>query len=180
MAGDRDSVDDIIEQWNREWPGYEAESRAMLLRLFRINAHLERQIKAIVGDHGLTFYGTKILTVLRHSGPPYRLTPGELSRRLYVMSGTLTHQLDQLEKAGLIIRRPDPNDRRGVLVELTASGRSRIDAALLAVNAQQRRLLAALSDEERAAAAAILRKLLLHFEDGAQSEPDASSAESRC
>jgi len=34
----------------------------------------------------------------------------------------MTNRLDRLEKAGLVRRLPDPDDRRGVLIELTAEG----------------------------------------------------------
>lgn len=166
MARDRDTVDDVIESWHREWPEYEVAPRAMLMRLSRIQTLLERRTKALLADYGLTFYGFKILAVLRRAGPDYQATPGELSRSLYVMSGTLTHQLDQLEEAGLVTRLPDPNDRRGVLVQLTDHGKRQVEAALLANNARDQQALASLTPEERAAAEDILRKVLLHLEQG--------------
>jgi DNA-binding MarR family transcriptional regulator len=168
MERERDVVDDVIEEWNREWPQYDVAPRELFMRLARIATHLERRTKAVLSEHGLTFYGFKILTALRRAGPTYRLTPGELSRTLIVFSGTLTHQLDQLEEAGLITRLPDPNDRRGVLVELTDLGRSRVETALLANNRQQKLALAPLSPEERDQASAILRKVLIHLEEGAK------------
>ena len=43
-------------------------------------------------------------------------TPSELSRFTGLTSGATTAMLDRLEKAGLIERRPNPNDRRGTLI----------------------------------------------------------------
>jgi DNA-binding MarR family transcriptional regulator len=43
-------------------------------------------------------------------------TPSELSRYTGLTSGATTAMLDRLEKAGLIERRPNPNDRRGTLI----------------------------------------------------------------
>ena len=43
-------------------------------------------------------------------------TPSELARHTGLTSGATTAMLDRLEKAGLIERRPNPNDRRGTLV----------------------------------------------------------------
>ena len=167
MSNERDVVDNVISQWARVKPEYDAATREILMRITRISAHLERRTKAALADHDLTFYGFKVLTVLRRSGEPFRLTPSELSRSLYVISGTLTHQLDQLEEAGLVVRKPDPNDRRGVLVELTPLGLSRIDAALDDVNLRQVQMLTPLTDEERTTASDILRKLLVSLEGGA-------------
>ncbi len=45
-------------------------------------------------------------------------------------SGGITKRLDRLGEAGLVERRPDPNDRRGALVRLTRKGRVVIDRAL--------------------------------------------------
>ena len=143
-----------------------AEKAAAVRVVDRLAPSLAANAKAVLAEHGLTYYGFKILAVLRRSGPDYQVTPGELSRSLYVMSGTLTHQLDQLEEAGLVSRLPDPNDRRGVLVQLTDQGKRQIEAALVANSARQQQALAPLSPEERAAAADILRKLLIHLEQG--------------
>jgi DNA-binding MarR family transcriptional regulator len=43
-------------------------------------------------------------------------TPSELSRHTGLTSGATTAMLDRLEKAGLIERRPNPDDRRGTLI----------------------------------------------------------------
>ena len=45
-------------------------------------------------------------------------------------SGAMTHRLDRLETSGWIERRPDPDDRRGVKVHLTKSGRDLVDRAI--------------------------------------------------
>ncbi len=166
MARDRDTVDDVIDAWHREWPEYDVAPRAMLMRLSRIQILLERRTKTLLTEYGLTYYGFKILAVLRRAGPDYQVTPGELSRSLYVMSGTLTHQLDQLEEAGLVTRLPDPNDRRGVLVQLTNKGKRKVEAALVANNARDQQALAPLTSEEREAAEDILRKMLILLEQG--------------
>ena len=43
-------------------------------------------------------------------------TPSELARYTGLTSGATTAMLDRLERAGLIARRPNPNDRRGSLI----------------------------------------------------------------
>ena len=80
-------------------------------------------------------------------------------------SGT-TKRLDKLEAAGLIAREPDPNDRRGTLIALTAEGRELIDRLTPAHLDNERRLLGALSEAEQARLADLLRKLQLGLPEG--------------
>ena len=58
---------------------------------------------------------------LRVSGPSYRLSrpPG---RGLMLSSAGVTSRIDRLERRGLVRRLPDPDDRRGIIVELTDQG----------------------------------------------------------
>lgn len=81
-----------------------------------------------------------------------------------VTSGTMTNRIDQLEKAGLVERLDNPEDRRGVIIALTPEGKKRIDAAVTAHVANQQRLVAGLEPEERKALNALLRKFLATFE----------------
>ncbi|CAI2931743.1 protein of unknown function [Aminobacter niigataensis] len=53
-----------------------------------------------------------MLATLRRSGAPYALSPGDLSATMMITSGTMTNRVDQLEKAGLVERRLNPDDRR--------------------------------------------------------------------
>ncbi len=48
------------------------------------------------------------------------LAAGELARELGLTTGAVTALIDRLEKLGYVRRVPDPNDRRRVLLELTA------------------------------------------------------------
>ena len=58
-------------------------------------------------------------------GAPYELSPGRLLRETLVTSGTMTNRVDRLAARGFVERYPDPDDRRGVLVRLTAEGKTR-------------------------------------------------------
>jgi DNA-binding MarR family transcriptional regulator len=101
-----------------------------------------------------------VLSALRRQGPPYQLSPGALLRTTLVTSGTMTNRIDRLEQAGLVRRMPDPQDKRGVLVTLTAAGRSRADAALADLLSDERLLLEGLDATQRHTLAALLRVLL--------------------
>jgi DNA-binding MarR family transcriptional regulator len=72
----------------------------------------------------------------------------------------MTNRIDRLEQAGLVRRRPDPQDKRGVLVTLNAAGAARVDAALADLLEAEQALLAALPESSRQTLADLLRILL--------------------
>ena len=77
----------------------------------------------------------------------------------------MTNRLDRLERAGLVTRLLDPQDRRGVLVELTPQGFELVERALQAHVAYEAQLVRPLSTEEQALLVGLLRKLLEPFEN---------------
>ncbi len=101
-----------------------------------------------------------VLATLRRSGPPFALTPTALYEATMVTSGAMTNRLDRLEKAGLIARGPHPEDRRGVIVQLTKKGRTLIDEAVTAHVENEHQVLSGLTREERDRLAALLEKLI--------------------
>src|ERR1051326_1773525 len=98
-----------------------------------------------------------VLATLRRSGSPYRLSPTDLSKEMMITSGTMTNRLDRLERAGLVTRLLDPQDRRGVLVELTPQGFELVERALQAHVAYEAQLVRPLSTEEQALLVGLLR-----------------------
>jgi DNA-binding MarR family transcriptional regulator len=155
----QDGVDVIIEQWRRERPELDHSPIGVIGRVSRLARELEQRLEPVYREHGLEPGWHDVLATLRRSGPPYQLRPSELTGTLMLTSSGTTKRLDRLEQAGLIERAPDPQDRRGVLFRLTASGREVIDATTEAHLANERRLLASLSDAEREQLAGLLRKL---------------------
>lgn len=85
-------------------------------------------------------------------------------RATLLSSSGMTKRLDRMEEAGLIERRPDPNDRRGTLVRLTRRGRSVVNRAVETHVGNEERLLAALTAAERHTLDRLLRKLLSELE----------------
>ncbi|RDK06223.1 MarR family winged helix-turn-helix transcriptional regulator [Cupriavidus lacunae] len=159
-----DHVDGILAQWARERPDLDASPMGVIGRLGRLNRHTARAIEAALGETGLQPWEFDVLATLRRTGPPYVLSPGALIGSLMITSGTMTNRLDHLERAGLVRRQPNPEDRRGLLVELTEAGRERVDRALELHVANEHRLLADLTATERAQLAALLRRWLRMFE----------------
>ena len=77
------------------------------------NIHLTQFRNAMNEWVGLNATDMECLRLLFQKGIA---TPSELSRYTGLTSGATTAMLDRLEKAGLIERRPNPNDRRGTLI----------------------------------------------------------------
>ena len=91
-------------------------------------------------------------------------SPGELSSGLEVSTGAMTNRLDRLEEAGLIRRVRDPDDRRGVKIELTDAGK-RVWTDSTSAQARKEALVAsALTKREQTQLNSLLRKLMLEFE----------------
>jgi DNA-binding MarR family transcriptional regulator len=76
----------------------------------------------------------------------------------------MTKRLDRLADAGLVERRPDPDDRRGTLVRLTSNGKATIDRAIGLNIRNEAQLLDVLTAGERRALDRSLRSLLATLE----------------
>ena len=83
----------------------------------------------------------------------------ELSDHLHIAARSATEVVDALETRGLVQRRPDPDDRRATLVEVTEHGTSVLDAIRAARGTEAERAFGRLSQTDRAHLTRILRKL---------------------
>jgi DNA-binding MarR family transcriptional regulator len=164
-------VDEILAQWHRERPDLDAAALGLYGRLFRAV-----QLSQNVLTEGLSAYELQrgwfdLLAALRRAGAPYELNPTQLMRATLLSSSGMTKRLDRMEDAGLIRRRPDPDDRRGTLVRLTRRGQSVADKAVETHIANEERLLDALTAAERRTLDGLLKKLLLQLEQDRRPDP---------
>jgi DNA-binding MarR family transcriptional regulator len=154
-----DHVDALRALWARALPDVDTTGMAIFGRARRISRRLSAEIDPILKRYGLDGGQFYVLAALRRAGPPFALRPTEIFRSLMISSGGLTNRLDRLEKAGLIRRRPSPEDARSELAELTSKGRRLIEEAFRADMAAEARLLTGLSAREREDLAGLLQKL---------------------
>jgi DNA-binding MarR family transcriptional regulator len=159
----RDEVDTIVEAWRRERPDLDLAPMEVLSRISRLARHLDRLRANAFSAHDLESWEFDVLAALRRTGPPYRLSPGQLLRETLVTSGTMTNRVDRLVERGLVTRQDHPNDRRGVLVELTDAGRDAVDAALAELIAAERQIMAALDVADHDQLTRSLRLLLARY-----------------
>jgi DNA-binding MarR family transcriptional regulator len=165
----RDEVDDLVAGWRAERPDLDLEPLYVLSRVSRLARHLDRARRTAFAAHRLETWEFDVLSALRRHGEPYQLSPGSLLRATLVTSGTMTNRIDRLAERGLVRRLPDPQDKRGVLVQLTEEGRSVADAALADLLDRERILLVGLDAGQRALLASLLRMLLTPFDADAVS-----------
>ena len=150
-----------VEQWKRERPDLDASPMLVLGRLNEASSLIARdRLAPLFARFGLQAGEFDVLATLRRSGSPYALTPTDLYEATMVTSGAMTNRLDRLEKAGLILRGPHPNDRRGIVVQLTEKGLALIDEALTAHVANEHEILAGLTPAERETLSHLLEKLI--------------------
>jgi DNA-binding MarR family transcriptional regulator len=98
------------------------------------------------------------LAVIDGAGGP--ISPSQISERTIVPSATMTATLDLLENRGLVLRRQNPEDRRGILVEVTDEGRALVDSLLAGVRAVEVATMSALTLAERKQLLRLLSKVL--------------------
>jgi len=88
------------------------------------------------------------------------LTQRDLVERLDVEQATIANTLARMERDGLIVRRPHPEDGRAQSIRLTAKARALEGPATAAANEVNRRSLAGLSKNEREAFLASMRTVV--------------------
>ena len=164
-AREQDHVDRWLEEVSDELPSnLDQTVEGIVDRIQGIARRLQKLLDETVSAFGLSHGEWRVLTSLRWTGAPYRRSAGELARLNDLSTGAMTNRLDQLEEAGLVRRLRDPEDRRGVLVELTDRGREVWEEAV-GVQAEKEKLLAgALNARDREQLNNLLRGLMREFE----------------
>ncbi|GAB3655350.1 MarR family transcriptional regulator TamR [Nocardioides korecus] len=157
---ERDEVDELVEAWHRERADLDLGPVEVFSRVGRLARLLDRVRREAFSAHAVESWEFDVLAALRRAGRPYELTPGALLRQTLVTSGTMTNRVDRLVGRALVVRRPDPGDRRGVLVRLTTEGKDTVDAAFESLLAREADLLADLPAEDRTRLAALLKQLM--------------------
>src|SRR5580700_2389839 len=161
---ERDEVDELVAAWRAQRPDLDVEPMQVLSRVSRLARHLDIARRGAFAGHGLEAWEFDVLSALRRAGPPYQLSPGALLRATLVTSGTMTNRIDRLAEAGLVSRSRDPQDKRGVLVQLTDDGSRTVDAAMSDLLTSERSILTALSAAQQDELASLLRILLAPFD----------------
>jgi MarR family transcriptional regulator, lower aerobic nicotinate degradation pathway regulator len=117
-----------------------------LFLLKRIGMAAKERSFSAYEEVGLHPYHHAILAVLDEGS---RETQGAIADALGYDRGQLVGLLDELEEAGLVERRRDPNDRRRHVVGMTTAGRKALGRLRTLSRSLEDEFLAALDDAER-------------------------------
>src|SRR5919199_2049615 len=163
---ERDHVDRFLAQLAEELPDLDLAVEGIVDRTMGLSRRFRRMMDDTLAGFGLTWGEFRVLSSLRHSGPPYRRSPGKLAEHAELSSGAMTNRLDRLEAAGLVRRLPDPDDRRGIQVELTEQGLATWQGAVGGEARKEALIASALGEDEKERLNELLRRLMLAFERG--------------
>lgn len=170
----RDFVDRIVSQWNSVRPDLDISPLHVIGRVSRLSRLIDRRLAENFARHDIEAWMYDVMATLRRSGEPYELTAGELVRQTLVTTGAITNRIDRLEQRGLV-ERAGAEDRRKVIVRLTAEGLAVVDEVAVTHLATEREILAALSPRQQNDFARLLRSTLLELGDGADLAPTTGS-----
>lgn len=161
-----DRVDNIIQEWRERRPELDFTSSKVVTRLLRAAHYVQARLDDIAAAYGLSHTGDlDVLLDLDRADPDRGRTPTELAEIQLVTPGGMTVRLNRLQQAGLIERRPNPSDGRGVLIRLTPLGRDLARDALAPVIDTQTDSLRSLGTSDQYALADLLRDLLVSLGD---------------
>lgn len=157
MAKQLDLPFDPIERAGEIWESTfgPASSMRVATSIMRVQQILLARYDELLREYGLTFARYEALVLLRFSRTG-ALPLKVMGSRLMVHPTSVTNTVDRLAADGFVLRRPNPRDGRGVLAEITESGRSTVERATKDLtNADFG--LGALDEQQRAAVFAALR-----------------------
>lgn len=153
-----------MQAWRQRDPQLDSSSLEVTGRLVLLAGYYERLVGTVLQPFGLSIADFDVVNTLRRVGAQRGSNPSDLARSALITTGAMTSRLDRLERAGLIRRTPDPDDRRGVLVQLTPQGSKIACQALQELIATNESFLEPLSGQQRDAIASTLKQLLIQFE----------------
>ena len=157
----KDAVDDILEQWSDERPELDTASLGVVIRVMSLYKAFSGQASEALEPLDLEVFEYDVMSALRRQGSPFALAASELAAETGMSSGAMTNRVNRLEDRGIVQRRQDKSDRRGVIVSLTPRGLAMTDDAIrLRLDAADSGL-SGIAAGERRQLAHLLRKLNL-------------------
>ena len=130
---------------------------------------------ALAKKLGLNLTESLCLTIL---GIRSVSTPTELARYIGLTTGSTTTLLDRLEKRNFIRRKPNPHDRRGVIVEIEETYAKTAQALVAGIQKAHRELIASYTEEELEIIADFLHRFAENLREHAEEIESGSSDDS--
>lgn len=112
----------MLRQTADSFPELYSPGMRAIARIFRLRDLIFENAQREMARFDLSPAEYSVLATLRKTPAPHALRPADITKGMLLTSGGLTKVLNALEDRGLIEREDDPNDRRGSIARLTASG----------------------------------------------------------
>lgn len=155
----------LQQRWEKIDPDLDGSAMPVIGRLGLFAGHRERAYVKVLAPFGLSLIDAHTLQLLRLLGPGEAACPSELVGFPFESRAGMTRALDRLESRGLVQRKAHDEDRRRVLVVLTAEGERVSDAFRKAELDFQNHALAGVSDRDRRALCRTLDKMMGNLAD---------------
>ncbi|WP_372755206.1 MarR family winged helix-turn-helix transcriptional regulator [Labilibaculum sp.] len=160
MEDEKDIIDVLIADWNKERPELDLEAMHIVGRILKLNKILEKRTNKVLKSSAIHYTDLDVLATLRRSGEPYLLAPKQLMKSVLITSGAMTALLDRLKNLELIYRAPDSKDGRIKLVGLTEKGLDVIDETIVLRFNEAKAVVQGLNENDNKELGALLKKLL--------------------
>ncbi|WP_067478994.1 MarR family winged helix-turn-helix transcriptional regulator [Actinomadura hibisca] len=159
-AEPRDGADAIQDAWRRELPGVPVESIGIITRVWWAAKVFGDERRRLLADLGVDVATLDLLSTLRRSGPPYRMSPSGLAEACMVTRGAITQRVERAAEAGLVERTTTGSGYHARAVTLTEAGNALLDRVVGELLAAEDRLVGHLAPDRRELLADLLRELL--------------------
>ncbi|WP_128377333.1 MarR family winged helix-turn-helix transcriptional regulator [Streptomyces cavernae] len=164
------TLEEQIAVYQREFKDLDPQVEKIVSALGRLNRRMNVAYGRQTANLGISNAEWEVLKALVLSGPPYRMGPSDLAKRLGLTPAAMTHRIDRMVTEGLVTRERDGNNRVRVIIELTTGGREKWLEAMRKASVFEEDLLQDLTPVERTTLGEVLTRLLRRVED---SQPDA-------
>jgi DNA-binding MarR family transcriptional regulator len=160
---ERDAIDTVVDDLRAWRPDLDVIGLPITGRVLRLAQFLTSGREQVLAGFGLTVADFDVLATLRRRAGADAVNVRELQHSMMLSSSGITKRLDRLETLGMLERHPDPGDRRGVLIKLSAVGLDLIERAVPAVTVFESNVVGGAigSAVERAQLESALRRLLV-------------------
>ena len=142
----------------KRYPELDPSATEAFLHLMRTSTELTEAFDALHASHNIS-HGRFIVLMLLNRDPEKPVNPADLADRASVTRATITGLIDTLERDGFVKREHTLDDRRMMLVRLTAEGRGYFDKILPDYFRQVASVMSHLTAADRKALVALMGKI---------------------